>query len=76
MLEPILEEIAQEHQDSQRVARLNADENPQIAMSYDILGLPTLLLFVNGVPSDERLVGYFTKKKILAYVQEGTASLA
>jgi len=71
MIEPILEEIAKEHQDSLRVARLNADENPQTAMSYDILGLPTMLLFNNGVPSSKRLVGYVTRDKIQAYVDEG-----
>ena len=71
MIEPILEEVAEEHQDTLRVARLNADEHPQTAMSYDILGLPTLLLFNGGKPSDKRLVGYVTKEQIIAYVQAG-----
>jgi hypothetical protein len=40
------------------------------------LGLPTLLLFVNGEPFQERLVGYVTKQKIIAYVEAGIAALS
>jgi thioredoxin 1 len=76
MIEPILEEIAEEHQESLRVARLNADEHPQIAMNYDILGLPTLLLFDEGTPSDKRLVGYVTREHIEAYLEERLAGSA
>lgn len=74
MIEPILEEIAEAHQGRLVIARLNADENPQVAMAYDILGLPTLLLFHKGNHSDKRLVGYVTKDQILAYVEQSLAA--
>jgi thioredoxin len=45
-LEPILEELA----DRVRVARLNIDEHPGIAARYDVLSIPTVMLFSGGEP--------------------------
>jgi len=41
----------------------------QTAMTYGVLGLPTLILFSEGSPSQERLSGYVTKEQILSYLQ-------
>ncbi|HEX6789449.1 MAG TPA: thioredoxin domain-containing protein [Gaiellaceae bacterium] len=45
-LEPILEQLT----DRVAVARLNIDENPEIAIRYEILSIPTVMLFANGEP--------------------------
>ncbi|MCC5578538.1 MULTISPECIES: thioredoxin [Microtetraspora] len=48
MLAPILEEIASEYGDRLTVAKLNADDHPEIAQRYGILGFPTLNLYRDG----------------------------
>ena len=68
MIEPFVEEVARELAEKLTVARLNADENVQTAMTYGVLGLPTLILFSGGGPSEERLSGYVTKEQILSYL--------
>jgi len=64
MIEPVLEEIAVEYGEWLKVARLNVDENPQTAMTYGVMSIPTLLLFING-ELVERLVGYMPKERLL-----------
>lgn len=64
MMEPILGEIAEEYGDKLRVAKLNVDENPGTATRYDILSIPTLLIFADGAVV-KKLVGALPKKKLL-----------
>jgi len=45
---PILDEIAREHADKVTIAKVNIDENPQIARDYQILSIPTLNVYQNG----------------------------
>ena len=54
MIAPILDEIAGEHAGKIRIAKLNTDEHPDIARRFDILSIPTLILFKR---SEERRVG-------------------
>jgi len=53
---PILEEMAAEKGDKITVAKLNVDENPHTAMHHDVMSIPTLILFQDGVEK-KRLVG-------------------
>ena len=48
MIAPVLEEIAAEHADKITIAKVNIDENPEIARRYQILAIPTLNVFQNG----------------------------
>ncbi|QCI26977.1 thioredoxin [Buchnera aphidicola (Thelaxes californica)] len=48
ILSPILEEIAQEYIKTIVIAKINVDENPNIAPQYSIRGIPTLLFFKEG----------------------------
>jgi thioredoxin 1 len=64
MLEPIVEELAQEWGGSVKVVHLDVDNNPNIAMNYQVMGVPTLMLFKGG-EAMERLTGYMPKGKIL-----------
>jgi thioredoxin 1 len=62
MMEPVLEEIATE-QPGITVAKLNVDENPVTATKYDVLSIPTLLVFSGGEVV-KKLVGAMPKKRL------------
>ncbi|MDH4139110.1 MAG: thioredoxin [Coriobacteriia bacterium] len=64
MMEPVLKEIAEEHSDKIIIGKLNVDENPQTATKYDVLSIPTLLVFVNGEVA-KKLVGAMPKKRLV-----------
>jgi thioredoxin 1 len=48
MVAPVLEEIAAEHADKLTVAKVNIDENPEIARRYQIMSIPTMSVFSGG----------------------------
>ncbi len=50
MLGPIIEEIGEEMGDKLKVMKLNVDENQQTAMMYQVMSIPTVMLFKNGEP--------------------------
>ena len=56
MIAPILDEIAAEHADQLTIAKVNVDENPELAMRYNVMSIPTLLVFDGGEVT-KRLVG-------------------
>jgi thioredoxin 1 len=64
MMEPVLEELGAESAGKLKVGKLNVDENPATAMKFDVLSIPTLLVFVNGSVA-KKLVGAMPKKKLL-----------
>jgi thioredoxin 1 len=64
MLDPVVEELAGEWGDSVKVVKLDVDNNPNIAMNYQVMGVPTLMLFKGGAVL-ERLTGFMPKPKIL-----------
>lgn len=68
MVAPVLEQIAAEHEDTLRVAKLNVDENPEAPARFGIAGIPTLILFQDGKPI-ERIVGFRPKPQLLAILQ-------
>jgi thioredoxin len=65
MLDPIVEQLAQDWTGKVKVVKLDVDHNPNIAMQYQVMGVPTLMLFVGG-ESRERLNGYQPKDRILS----------
>jgi len=48
MVAPVLEEIAAEHGDKLTIAKVNIDENPEIARRYQIMSIPTMSVFRQG----------------------------
>ena len=60
---PVLEEIAGERDDL-RIVKLNTDENPEVASNYDILSIPTLILFKGGQPA-HKIVGALPKRRLV-----------
>ncbi len=61
---PVLEEIATEHAGKVRIAKLNIDENPAAARRFDVMSIPTLIVFQDGQPA-KRLVGAKPKGALL-----------
>ena len=51
MLAPILDEVAGENSDKITVAKVNVDENPDLARQFDIMSIPTLIVFKDGQPA-------------------------
>jgi thioredoxin 1 len=64
---PVLEEIASERPDL-RVVKLNVDDNQQTAAQYQVLSIPTLILFKGGAPV-KTVVGAYPKKKLEAELE-------
>ncbi|MBK5221407.1 MAG: thioredoxin [Acidimicrobiia bacterium] len=65
MIAPILDEIADEQAGKVRIAKLNVDENPGIARRFEVMSIPTLILFKDGEPA-QRIVGAKGKAQLLA----------
>ena len=68
---PVLEEINSEREDL-RVVKLNTDDNPQTAARYNVMSIPTLLLFKHGEVAHQ-IIGALPKQRLL---QELEAPLA
>ncbi len=64
MIAPILEEIAVEKADVFKVAKLNVDDAHDIALEYQVMSIPTLIVFVDGEPM-KRIVGAKGKQQLL-----------
>ena len=69
MVSPVLEEIAEDHQGKVTIAKLNVDENPEIAMRYGVMSIPTLALFIGGVEK-KRIIGAMPKRNIVTELSE------
>ena len=69
MIAPILSEIATEQAGHLTVAKLNVDENPDLAMRYNVMSIPTLLVFQNGEVA-KKIVGAKGKGALLQELQE------
>jgi thioredoxin 1 len=65
MLDPIVEELASEWTGKVKVVKLDVDHSPGIAMQYQVLGVPTLMLFVAG-ETRERITGFQPKDRIVS----------
>jgi thioredoxin 1 len=68
---PVLEEIASEREDL-RVVKLNTDENQQTAAAFEVLSIPTLILFRNGQVA-HKVIGAYPKAKLQAELEPALA---
>ncbi len=69
MVAPVLEAIADENAGKLRVAKLNVDDAPNIARRFEVMSIPTLIVFKDGV-AKKRLVGAKGKGQLLQELQE------
>jgi thioredoxin 1 len=63
MLAPILDELAEEYSGKITFARMDVDQNPKTASKYQVMSIPTLLLFKKGEPVSN-IVGYKQKAEL------------
>lgn len=68
MLAPVVEAIAEKYIGKAKVVKLNVDENTVTSGKYNIKGIPTLLLFKNGIIK-EQIVGNTTKDMVARMVE-------
>lgn len=68
MLDPIVEELAGDWDGKVKVVHIDVDHSPNTAMQFQVMGVPTLMLFQDGQPV-ERMTGYMPKKKIISKLE-------
>lgn len=68
-LGPILEEVEQELASKVKFAKINTDDNLEMAKKYQVSGLPTLMVFKNG-EAVERMVGLMPKSSIIQNIEK------
>jgi thioredoxin 1 len=71
VVHPILEEISNERADL-RIVSINVDENQQTAAQYEVLSIPTLILFKEGQIA-KRVIGALPKKRLEAELEPALA---
>jgi thioredoxin 1 len=72
MVAPVVEEIAQEKGEALKVVKLNIDENQDTAMQFNVLSIPTLMLFRDGQVA-KTVVGAYPKRKLEAELEPALA---
>ena len=71
LVAPVMEEIANERDDL-RVVKVNTDDNQQTAVQYQIISIPTMILFRNG-QEVHRVIGVRRRKELEAEIQPALA---
>ena len=72
MIAPALEEISAELQGKVKIAKVNIDENPEIAAQYGVRSIPTLMLFKDGAVADTK-VGASPKTALSSWINNAVA---
>ena len=65
MIGPIIDQLSVELNGKIKMAKVNVDDAPQLAGLYNVMSIPTLLIFKGGVPVDQ-MVGAMPKDRLLA----------
>ena len=68
VLDPILEQIAEEKKDKVKIYKMNIDENPMTPQKYGIRGIPTIMIFKKGELIDTK-VGSLPKTDLENWIQ-------
>lgn len=69
MIAPVLDELATEFGDNVKIAKINIDENEQVAAQFGVRSIPTLMLFKEGKAVATQ-VGALPKSQLVAFVQQ------
>jgi thioredoxin 1 len=67
MIGPILEEVAKEYEGKIQIAKMDVDANQAVPAKFGIRGIPTLILFKNGVPAAQK-VGALAKGQLTSFI--------
>jgi len=71
VVHPILEEMSKERDDV-KIVSINIDENQDTASQYDVMSIPTMIVFKGGQPA-KRIVGAMPKRKLEAEIEPALA---
>ncbi|MBI2037572.1 MAG: thioredoxin [Candidatus Magasanikbacteria bacterium] len=70
MMSPIVEEMAKSYEGKNiKIGKCNVDENPEISSKYNIMSIPSFMLFKNGEPVDQ-VVGGVPKEKLQSMIDK------
>lgn len=64
MMAPVIEELAEELQGKAKVGKINVDESTDTAAKYDVMSIPTIIIFKNG-KEVKRFIGVRDKQELL-----------
>jgi thioredoxin 1 len=68
IMEPILEQISEDMKEQLVVAKLDVDANPERSQAFNVMSIPTMILFKNGQPI-EQIVGAMPKEAVVQKLQ-------
>lgn len=69
MLGPVLEELIQEVGEDTDIVKVNVDENEKLSQKFNIMSVPTLILFKNGDIAD-KTIGFQPKEQLLDFINQ------
>jgi thioredoxin len=72
MVAPVVEEIAEERGEALKVVKLNIDDNQNTAVQFNVMSIPTLMLFRNGEVA-KTVIGAYPKRKLEAELEPALA---
>ncbi len=72
MVAPVVEEIAKERAGELKVVKMNTDENQETALAFNIMSIPTLILFRDGQPA-KTVIGAYPKRRLEAELEPALA---
>jgi len=73
VIAPTLEELAEERAEELRVVKLNVDENQMTSAQYDVMSIPTLIVFKNGEIA-KKIIGALPKKRLVEELEPAIAA--
>jgi thioredoxin 1 len=72
MVAPVVQEIAEERGEALKVVKLNIDDNQNTAVQFNVMSIPTLMLFRNGEVA-KTVIGAYPKRKLEAELEPALA---
>ena len=69
MIAPVLEELAGDYDGKANILKLDVDENPSTAAKFEVMSIPTLILFKDGEPVD-KVVGFQPKENLAEVIEK------
>ena len=64
MMSPVIDGIAEKLNESVKVGKINVDENQELAIKYQVMSIPTIMIFNNGIPV-KTFIGVTDEQEIL-----------